>query len=51
MGHFWPLSVSNDEGLLSGVKQPVGSRILEGVHLNGHECLLLPIADIQIVRY
>jgi hypothetical protein len=51
LGHFQPLSIHPGEGQLSAVKQPLGSRILEGYNFNTHERLLSPIAVIQIAKF
>ena len=47
LGHKWPFSTSLAECPVPGVKQPLGTRILEGYDLNASERLLSSKAVVQ----
>jgi len=50
LGHKWPFRTSLAECPVPGVKQPLGTRILEGYDLNARERLLSPKAVIQFLK-
>ena len=50
MGHKRPFRTSLVECPVSGAKQPLGTRILEGYDLNASERLLSPKADVDFLK-